>query len=629
MFRNILLSILLFPSLAFSQSSVDSVSPFMETTPLRVEPSNWWVGFQNPTVQILIYGENIAKLAPTIDYTGVDLSRVERTDNENYLFLYLTVHRDAKPGTLQINLHKEIENQSSGMLHSIEFPLLDRERESKEVEGFGPEDVIYLITPDRFVNGNLSNDSIDRYDDKWNRENDYGRHGGDLEGIINNLGYIEEMGFTSIWLNPVIENAQPKDSYHGYAMTDHYKVDPRYGSNELYRRLSEEASQLGIKLIMDMIMNHIGSEHWWMKDLPDPDWVHFPDRYQETNHRRTTLTDPYASDLDKALFTDGWFVPTMPDLNQDHPLLADYLITNTLWWIEYAGLSGIRHDTHPYAGQEFMNTWTCRVMEEYPNFNIVGEEWGVTPLILSKWQKDAPYSKDFDSCLPSLMDFPVQVTLVDALNNDENWNSGWIELYELLSLDYVYGDATNLVIFGDNHDMLRFYQQLNKDVDLYKIGLAFLMTTRGIPQVYYGSEILLESASPHGHGQIRRDFPGGWPMDSVNAFTGEGLTSEQLSMQNFTKKLLNWRKNEPLIHTGKLMHFAPKHDGVYVYFRYDNERSIMVILNKGDKRELELDPFKERLNSYSKAHDILSETEFIIEGSWSLEGRRAYILELE
>lgn len=597
----------------------------------RVEPEHWWIGFKDSTHQILLYGENIAYFTPSFSYKGVSLIRTEKVENPNYLFVYLSINKETIPGEILFTFHPSDDEPDVSLTSPFQltYPLLEREPLSSERAGFDASDVIYLITPDRFANGDPTNDSVEGYSDTWNRKDDYGRHGGDLQGVLNHLDYLSEMGYTSIWLNPVLENAQPEASYHGYATTDYYQTDPRFGSNQLYQSLGIETGKRGIKLIMDMIMNHSGSEHWWMKDLPDRQWIHYANKYQETNHRRTTLTDPYASSTDKKLFTDGWFVPTMPDLNQDHPLLADYLITNSIWWIEYAGLDGIRHDTHPYASSDFLEKWTCRIMSEYPNFNIVGEEWGVTPLILSKWQRGSTFSGTLGSCLPSLMDFPLQVTLTNALKHDENWNSGWIELYELLALDYVYSDPNQLVVFGDNHDMMRFYQQLDKDIDLYKIGLAFLLTTRGIPQIYYGSEILMESEAPHGHGQIRRDFPGGWKGDVRNAFTSENLSATELDMQQYLRKVLQWRKDESLIHHGNLMHFAPKHDGIYVYFRYDEHRSIMIILNKNDRFNLQLDPYRERLDGYTKGTNILTNEEVSLQDELILENKGAYILILD
>lgn len=590
----------------------------------RVEPLHWWAGMENPELQIMIYGDEIGELSPSIDYPGVRIKRTQKVENENYLFVYLEISEETHPGTFDISLLKDGKQELS-----YSYELKDREKNSAAREGFNSSDAIYLITPDRFANGNPDNDEVEEYADGLNRSDDYGRHGGDIQGIIDHLDYIDRMGFTAIWLNPVIENAMDESSYHGYATTDYYKVDPRFGSNELYKKLSQEAEKRGIKLIMDMIMNHSGSNHWWMDDLPTSDWVHYPEDYQQTNHRRTTLHDPYASNIDKERFTDGWFVSAMPDLNQDNPLLADYLIYNSLWWIEYAGLRGIRHDTHPYAGQEFMEQWTCRIMEEYPNFNIVGEEWGVDPLILSKWQRGSDMPTDFSSCLPSLMDFPLQVSLIESLTEDESWDAGFIDVYETLTFDYAYPDPSNLVIFSDNHDMDRFYRQVNEDFDLYKMGLTYIMTMRGIPQFYYGTELLMSNEKSHDHGQIREDFPGGWSSDTKNGFTGKGLSDKKKEAKAFVKKLVNWRKENPVIHEGQLMQYAPKHDGIYIYFRYDKKESVMVVFNKNEKAQsLDTNYYYERLDGYSKGRDVITGKVYSLD-DLKVPARSALILELE
>ena len=590
----------------------------------RVEPLNWWTGMNNPNLQILMYGKNIGNLSPSVNYEGVSIERVEHTGNPNYLFLYLQISDKAAPGRFDIVLNEK----EKGVI-SYPYELKSRDSGSANRQGFNSSDVIYLITPDRFANGNPKNDSVAGYADSLNRTDNYGRHGGDIQGIIDHLDYIENMGFTAIWLNPVLENAMPRQSYHGYATTDYYHVDPRFGSNELYKKLSAEAEKRGIKLIMDMIMNHAGSHHWWMADPPTEDWVHYQDSIKITNHRRTTLHDPYAAKIDKERFTNGWFVPSMPDLNQSNPLLADYLIYNSLWWIEYAELKGIRHDTHPYAGQEFMQRWTCRIMEEYPNFNIVGEEWGVDPLILAKWQRGSRIPTNFGSCLPSLMDFPIQVSLIESLTEKESWATGFIKVYEKLSYDYLYPDPNNLVIFPDNHDMDRFYRQVNNDFDLYKMGLTYIMTMRGIPQFYYGTEILMSNKKAGDHGQIREDFPGGWAADSVNAFTNSGLTDKETKAKAFVKKLANWRKNTPLIQQGKLMQYAPRHDGVYIYFRYNESQAIMVAFNK-NKKSMPLDRsyFSERLEGFTQGTDVITEKTYNLD-NLELPARSALILELE
>lgn len=590
----------------------------------RVEPLHWWTGMENPELQILMYGHNLASLTPVINYSGISIDRIERTGNSNYLFLYLNISRNTNPGTFIIHLNKNGREQLS-----YNYELKPREKGSDIREGFNSSDVIYLITPDRFANGNPQNDTVAGFTDSLNRSDAYGRHGGDIQGIINHLNYIDKMGFTAIWLNPVLENAMPEQSYHGYATTDYYNVDPRFGSNKLYKKLSIEAEKRGIKLIMDMIMNHAGSNHWWMKDPPTQDWFHYQDSIRTTNHRRTTLHDPYAADIDRKRFTHGWFVPSMPDLNQSNPLLADYLIYNSLWWIEYAGLRGIRHDTHPYAGQKFLQKWTCRIMEEYPNFNIVGEEWGVNPLILAKWQSGSRLPADFGSCLPSLMDFPLQVSLIESLTEAESWGTGFIKAYETLSYDYLYPDPENLVIFTDNHDMNRYYRQVNKDFDLYKMGLSYIMTMRGIPQFYYGTEVLMSNEKDGDHGQIREDFPGGWPSDSTNAFSGQGLHGKKEMARSFVKKLVNWRKASPVIHNGKLMQYAPKHNGVYVYFRYNDSNTVMVAFNKNEEKMLlDRSYFSQRLAGFELGTDVITGKTYSLD-TLAVPARSALILELK
>jgi glycosidase len=471
---------------------------------------------------------------------------------------------------------------------------------------------MYLITPDRFVNGDPNNDSVPSLKESVNRNDITGRHGGDLEGIRRSIDYIDQMGFTAIWLNPVLENNQEKYSYHGYSTTDFYKVDERFGSNEDYRSLTKAARNKNIKMIMDMILNHCGSDHWWMEDLPTTDWINFNNTFQVTNHKRTTVQDQYASSYDKKYFADGWFVKTMPDLNQRNPLFATYLIQNTLWWIEYSGLAGIRMDTYPYPDKDFMTHWTKRVMEEYPNFNIVGEEWSTNPAIVSFWQAGKENHNKYISYLPSVMDFPIQHALVNALKEEESWSDGWQKLYEMLALDFLYPDPDNLVVFTDNHDMSRFFTQIDEDISLFKLGMAYLLTIRGIPQIYYGTEILMNNASSPDHGVIRSDFPGGWEEDTINVFNNAGLNTEQVEAQNFLRKLLHWRKTASAIHNGKLMHFAP-YKGVYVLFRYSAMDKVMIVLNKNREAvELDLDRYAEILDDHVRASDIITEKEYIL-----------------
>lgn len=587
---------------------------------LRIEPSFWWVGMKNPNLQLIVYGTNISELTPIVHYDGVTLVKVSKVENKNYLFINLQIDKKTLPGRFDIDLMKGEKKETC-----FTYELLNRESGSFTRTSFNTSDVIYLISPDRFSNGNKSNDSISGMREGVDRQNENGRHGGDIQGIINHLDFIHDMGYTSIWITPVLENNQPNYSYHGYAITDFYKVDPRFGSNELYKELSESAKKKGIKLIMDMVFNHCGSEHWWMKDLPSKDWINFSDTLVFTSHKKTVLQDPHVSPSDYKEMVDGWFTKLMPDLNQRNALLSTYLIQNSIWWVEYAGLAGIRVDTYSYPDSQFMSNWTCRVMEEYPNLNIVGEEWNENPAIVSYWQKGKVNANGYMSCLPGLMDFPLQSSFNKGLTESEQYNNGFIKPYEVLANDFLYPNSNNLVVFPDNHDMPRFYTQVLNDKDLVKIGLAFYLTTRGIPQIFYGTEMLLTGST---HGQARCDFPGGWTDDSVNVFTETGLSPEQSEVKDFMKKLLNWRKNSSVIANGKLMHYAPK-DGVYVYFRYSDDKKVMVILNKNDNAStVDLKRFSEMLNGTSLAIDAINGSKVELCNKLKVPAKSPMILEL-
>ncbi|MCX2741803.1 glycoside hydrolase family 13 protein [Pontibacter anaerobius] len=601
------------------------LAAFAQQPKLRVEPAFWWAGMKDPSLQLMLHGDNIGNLKPVLSQTGAEVKDVIKVKNPNYLFINLNLS-NAKPGKFTLQL-----KNGNKTVHRYTYELKQREAGAANREGFNSTDVIYLITPDRFANGDPKNDTVKGMADKLNRSDKTGRHGGDIAGIIQHLDYIEDMGFTALWVNPVLENAQARTSYHGYSTTDYYKVDPRFGSNEQYVALSAQAKQRGIKLVMDMIMNHIGSEHWWMDDLPTEDWLNFQGDFKTTNHRREALQDPYASAYDRRLHTDGWFVESMPDLNQNNKLLATYLIQNTLWWIEYADLGGIRMDTYSYPDPAFMSEWTRRVMEEYPNFNIVGEEWSLNPAIVAYWQRGKKNPNGYTSYLPSMMDFPIQGALTTALRDDESgWDTGWLHLYNVLATDFLYADPQNLVVFPDNHDMDRIYTQLNQDAALTKLALAYILTTRGIPQIYYGTEILMHNEEKDDHGIIRTDFPGGWAGDKTNAFTGKGLTKEQLEMQQFTKKLLNWRKNAKAVQEGELTHYAP-YKGVYVYFRQKDNEKVMVILNKNEKPyELELGKFAPELNGVKQGTDVITGRTYDLgQGKITLPNKAPLVLELK
>ena len=589
----------------------------------RVEPMFWWVGMKSPELQLMVYGSKISETDVAIKYPGVELISVTKVQNPNYLFLDLRLAENVQQGTFEIQFSKE-----NKVVQTYLFELKAREKNSANRTGFNTSDVIYLITPDRFINGNPNNDWVEGMKEKPNRSSKDGRHGGDIQGIINSLDYLQKMGFTAVWLNPVLENNMTQVSYHGYSTTDFYKVDPRYGTNEEYRLLNDELDKRGMKLIMDMIFNHCGSEHWWMNDLPMNDWINIYPDYKITSHRRTVNQDPHASEADRSEMVDGWFVPTMPDLNQKNPFMEKYLIQNSIWWIEYVGLEGIRQDTWPYPDKNMMTTWTKQVLDEYPDFNIVGEEWTMNPNIISYWQKGKINSDGYRCYLPSLMDFPLQNAVSSGLRNNENWDNGLIQIYESLANDFLYPDAGNLVIFPDNHDMSRFFVQVGEDVDLLKMGVTLFLTMRGIPQIYYGTEILMRHDGSE-HGNIRADFPGGWQGDKVIAITGVGLTAGQKSMQHYSSKIQNWRKNKSVIHNGKLMHFVPQ-DGIYVYFRYNKDEKVMVLLNKNEtEKTVSTSRFSEIMEGCNSGKEIITDKKIEDISEIKIPAKTAMIVELQ
>lgn len=592
----------------------------------RVEPMNWWVGMKNPNLQLMVYGEGIGSATPSLKYPGVTLVKVTKAESPDYLFIDLRIAPNTKPGVFDLKFNKQ-----GTTVSTYKYTLAARNKDRAGVKGFSSADVIYLVTPDRFANGDPSNDVVETMrEKKINRTNDYGRHGGDIRGIINNLDYISSMGFTAIWPTPLLENDMPQASYHGYAITDYYKVDPRFGSLAEYKELADKARGKGLKLIFDGVVNHTGSNYWWMKNLPFKNWINYPDSVQNTNHRRTVNQDLYASDADKELMVRGWFVRQMPDLNQDNPFLAAFLIQNSIWWVETLGAAGIRQDTYPYSQKKFLEQWTCQIMNEYPGFSIVGEEWSTNPLIAAYWQKGKPNTTGYNGCLKSTMDFPLQSALVQALTEPESWDKGLVKLYEALANDFVYASPKDLLVFGDNHDMDRVFTSLKKDPELMQMAMTYLLTIRGIPQLYYGTEILMEnSAKPGDHGLIRSDFPGGWKEDTMNGFTGAGLTASQLNQQSYLRKLLNWRKNKTVIHDGKTLHFGPL-NGIYVYFRYTAKETVMVIMNKNPGQvTLKTDRFAEILGNKKTATDIIRGDQFVLAEGINIPARSAIILEVK
>ena len=586
----------------------------------HLEPPFWWTGMESEKLQLMVHGRNISFLQPQIEYEGVEILRVNRMSNNNYLFIDLSL-KDAVAGSFDIQFIRlgKVEAEYRYVLH-------ERDSNSKYRSGFGPEDVIYLITPDRYANGDKKNDDVSGLKEKSRREDKDGRHGGDIKGIIDRLDYLEQMGFTQLWLNPVLENNQSTYSYHGYSTTDYYNIDSRFGNNKLYLELSEKARERGMGIIKDLILNHIGSGHWWMDDLPSEDWINNGGKFIGTNHIHESVHDPHLTKSEKNLFTDGWFVKSMPDLNQRNELLETYLIQASIWWIEYANLSGFRVDTYPYVDKDFLSTWSMRLATEYPNFNFVGEEWSSNSTMVSYWQKDSKRHDDYVSFIPSMMDFPLQNALIKGLLEKDTWDSGIGNIFRVLANDFQYGNPYNLVVFAGNHDMTRIYSLLNERMDLYKMAMSIICTIRGIPQIYYGTEIAM--ASTDDHGELRKDFPGGWPNDDKNAFTGHGLNERELDAQNYLKKLLNWRKNNLAIAKGDLIHY-PVQDGIYVYFRrYENDM-VMVIINNNDRaKTIYPDHFNETIKGRTKGVNIINDRLHYLSREINIPGKSTLVLEI-
>lgn len=567
----------------------------------RVEPPFWWTGMKNTSLELLFYNKDvdISGYTASINYTGVSLKESAKVSNPHYLFLTLEISSDAPAGMIPVQF---VQGRKK---FTYNYELKSKDTSTNRIQGFNSSDVVYLIMPDRFANGDVKNDTLPGMLEGTHRDKPEGRHGGDIKGISEHLDYIKELGVTAVWLNPVLENNQPYSSYHGYAITDLYKVDRRFGSNEDYVAFIRKSQAMGLKVIQDMVMNHIGSYHWLVKDLPEKSWIHQFPEFTRSNYQGTVVSDPYQSDHDANLISNGWFDTTMPDVNQTDTRFGRYLIQNTLWWIEYAGIDGIRMDTYPYPDKNFMAQWVSAVMEEYPKFNIVGEVWFDNISNTAYWQKGSVNRDGYKSTLPSVTDFPLCFSVPKALNEKTGWDTGMRRIYNVLCQDFVYPDPYQNLIFLDNHDMTRFFLSVGKHVDKFKMGLAFLLTTRGIPEIYYGTELLMDGDGGY-HPDVRKDFPGGWPGDEVNAFTAGGRTEVQNEVFHFMKNLLDWRKSEPLIHTGKMTHYIPQ-DNVYVYFRHNEGKVIMVVLNANETaKEITTDAYRSDIRSHSKGRDIIT-----------------------
>jgi len=589
------------------------------TAPTRVEPPFWWTDMHHTELQIKVYGKDVARLRVEINQPGVVLREIVTLENPNYVFLYLDLS-DATPGTFPINFYA-----GRRLQHTYNFELRQREPGSSQRRGFDASDAMYLLMPDRFSNGNTANDNMPGMLEGVDRANPNGRQGGDIQGVRNHLEYLHALGFTALWLNPVFENNQPRYSYHGYAITDFYRVDPRLGTMDEFIQLVKDARALGMDFVKDMIFNHIGDRHWWMADLPSRDWLNQWPSFTRTSYRMTTLLDPHASKADARRMVDGWFDTHMPDLNQRNRHLALYLKQNSVWWIELTGITGIRKDTQPYPDKDFMSDWGKYVMSEYPNFNIVGEAWSGEPAIISYFQGGTKNHDGYNSHIPSVFDFALYDEIGHAFEEQEGWGTGLMRLYNALALDFLYANPYNLVIFGDNHDTDRFFTRIGQDTRNLKMALTFLLTTRGIPQIYTGTELLKTAYEHHGHGIMRSPFPGGWPCDTVSAFTPQGRTPEQNKVVDLMRQLLNFRKNNPVLHFGKLLHFVPENN-VYVYFRYDDRDRIMVVMNNNEQPvDLSMNRFKEGFKNAKEAQNLISGEVTTSFDNWKIPAKSAQV----
>ena len=588
----------------------------------KVAPSFWWAGMKNPELQILLYGEDLALSDVSVSGEGIYLKEVVRQDNPNYLLLYLDLS-EAKGQTFQILL------KNGKKKLQVPYELKSRMQRGEDVKGFTSEDVLYLIMPDRFANGNSNNDVVDEMrEKKVDRADAFARHGGDIQGISSHLDYIADLGVTAIWLNPTQENDMESGSYHGYAITDYYQIDKRFGSNEDFCALVEKAHEKNLKVVMDMIFNHCGSENYLFRDKPSKDWFNYRSNYVQTSFKTASVMDIHASAFEKKIATDGWFTSVMPDFNQRNRHVARYLIQSSIWWIEYAGINGIRQDTHPYADFDFMSQWCKEVLDEYPYFNIVGETWLNSNVLVSYWQKDSKLAAPQNSNLPTVMDFPLQALMNQAFDEETGeWGGGLYKLYDYQTQDLVYANPMNLLTFLDNHDTSRFAQtdEMAKNLKRYKQAMVFLLTTRGIPQIYYGTEILMTGDKGKGDGDLRKDFPGGWQGDTRNCFVENGRTALENEAFEFTRQLLNWRKGNQVIGKGNLKHYSIQ-NGVYVYQREFNGKSVVVIMNgTDDSKELDLTPYQEILPR-ENAFDVLTGKNVNLSGKLCLDGRENLIL---
>lgn len=602
----------------------------------RVEPLSWWTGMKTP-LQLLVRGENISSCDVRMEGgKGISVSAVHKADSPNYLFVDVEISQNAAPGTYWI----VFDNGSE--IFKYPYEIAARCEGSAERKSFTTGDMIYLIMPDRFANGDPTNDATEDTAEKPARDEFFGRHGGDIQGIMDHLGYIADLGATAIWNTPLLLDNEPEGSYHGYACADYYHIDPRFGSNELYRDFVGKAHENGLKVIMDIVTNHCGTAHWWMDDLPFKDWIHVFPEYTGTNVCFSTNMDPNASKYDLNLQESGWFVPSMPDMNLDNPFVLHYFVQWAVWWIEYSGLDGFRVDTYPYNEKIPMSEWCASVLNEYPNFNIVGECWTSSIPQLAYWQGGNANKDGFDSHLPSIMDFPLQEAIWKALPTDSHgWGEGMTRVYDCLSHDFVYHDLSRMMIFPGNHDTDRIGDVLKHNADRHKIVMTMMATMRGIPQIFYGDEMMFVSKDKsQGHGGLRVDFPGGWQGDKVDLFTPEGRASAAVNtdgkpvaeglmaeLHDYTQKLFQWRKGKKVIHDGKTMHFLSR-DNTYAYFRYDDTDAVFVFINNSrGKKNVPWSHYAEIAEGLHDGRNVLTGEAAEVNDSTVVGPRQALVVE--
>ena len=592
----------------------------------RVEPPFWYSDMNLSRVQIMFYGKNISQYDVSVS-GNITIENIQKTENPNYIFVTINT-KDSPSQELTFSFKSK-----DKLAFTQKYSIKPRRENSKNRNSYDASDMIYLIMSDRFANGNTNNDSDKSVTEKGNRNLPGGRHGGDIAGMIKNLDYLNELGVTALWPTPLCEDNDEKYSYHTYGQSDVYKIDPRFGTNEEYVRLSAELHKRKMKLIMDYVTNHWGAEHWMMKDLPSKNWMHQFQNFTATNHKRETLSDIHASKIDAEICSDGWFVKAMPDLNQSNPLVLNYLIQNAIWWIEFADLDGFRVDTYSYNDKDGIAKWTKAITDEYPKFNIVGEAWMHDQALISYWQKDSKISaiESYNSYLPSVMDFTLHDAISSVFNEDKgSWDVGMIKVYNNFASDFLYPNPNNILIFAENHDTQRFNEIYKNDFQKYQMAMTLLATTRGIPQLYYGSEIgMAGNKDKFGDSEIRKDFPGGWSGDSNNAFLKSGRTEEQQKFFDFTSKLFSWRKNKTVIHSGKLTHYVPENN-VYVYFRFNENETVMVVINNSNEKQIfKTNRFQENIQNYKSGNDVLTNKTFDLKTNIEIEGKSALILELK